>query len=161
MNFPFFKNRKSRRELEAEVKKLSALVKEAQENWDRQLTINAGLRAEKDTLQVQPPPTPKIELIPSTNLTLAKWLKEENLIASAANILKHPDMRAMLDVLENEHPGRRGLAITATTEQRAAWQAETQGFQRCLNTLRALGDKPGKKPEIAETYAEENAGGKK
>jgi hypothetical protein len=190
MTLPFFKNRKSRRELEAEIKslvetrdvKLEMLQQSAkgwQADWENaqeqikslerskaQLgchyeTEAKVLRDKIESLESQPPPQIKIELVHSINLTLSKWLKEESLIASAANILKHPDMRAMLDVLENEHPGRKGLAISVTADQRAAWQSKTEGYQLCLNNLMVMGEKPGKKVEPQETFAEENAGGKK
>lgn len=177
-----FKNRKSRRELEVhnatlrtalenQAKSIGELqhdLEKAQNALDRSTRKVEGLQAIMEVkearisqLESEPLPTVKIDLIPSPSLTLAKWLKEENLIASAATILKHPDMRAMLDVLRNEHPAIKGIALGTPIDQRAIFQARGEGYQLCLNNLMALGEKPTKKQEIQETYAEENVTGKK
>ena len=179
MTLPFFKNRKSRRELEREIEflannrdvkmalmesELAELRKENELSRAIAHSLDCGKKAlEKRVLELSelPPPQIKIELRQSTSISIGEWRKEENLISAAATILKQGDMRAMLDVLEYEHPGHGRVAWESTVEQRAAAQCMAEGYQRCLNNLRALGEKPTKKTTLEETWGAENVGGKK
>lgn len=169
MNLWPFKNHKSRRELEGELAIALATLqnsRDCHEKTVQKLTDAQKMNADWDAccegyekkiseLESQPKPQVKVEVVQSLNLTLAKWLKEENLIASAANLLKHPDLRAMLDVLRNEHPAIKGIALGTPIDQRAVFQARGEGYQLCLNNLLAMGEKPKKKTEIEETWGTE------
>ena len=93
----------------------------------------------------------------SMGLRLSEWRKEEMLLSSAARIWRDPDFRLMLDVLENEHPAKIGMAIDHPIQNRAVLHAIGQGYQTCLNNLKLLQKKIEKKQDIPETYADSNA----
>lgn len=71
-------------------------------------------------------------------LRLSEWRSDSNLTKAAARLLASTDMRLMLDVLQNEHPGAT-VMIRGEQSDRAAQQARAEGYTICLSNLKALG----------------------
>jgi len=74
-----------------------------------------------------------------TSLRLHEWRGDQELTNTAARALANPDIKLMLQVLDNEHPGsalvfREDVGI----EPRAIQQARAEGYTMALQNLRAL-----------------------
>lgn len=83
------------------------------------------------------------------------WRKSTDRTQLAREILEHPNMKAMLAVLELDHPAKNIPAVHdgfGATEQLGI----IKGFQRCLDMLRNLGEASPPLPEpLVATWGEE------
>lgn len=87
----------------------------------------------------QPEPQIKVNVVSSHTLTLMQWRKQEKLVTDAMALARNSTFQMMLQVLYNEHPARNGFASVGTTsEDRAAHQAKTEGFEACLNKIKEM-----------------------
>jgi len=91
----------------------------------------------------KPAPDPiapiKVVVVSSVELTLDQWRKDTRLVASAKELARNEIFRMMVDVLENSHVRFLALpAVGATQDDRAAFQARSEGYQICLNNLEAM-----------------------
>lgn len=84
-------------------------------------------------------PRPKRQYHEST-IGLSDWQADPTLVSLAADVLADPRTAQMLAALRAESPANYGLAaLGVSMEDRAAWQARTQGYLLCLNNFEALG----------------------
>lgn len=75
------------------------------------------------------------------------WRKSDERVGMAREILNHPNMAAMLAVLELDHPAKNIPAVHdgfGSTEQLGI----IKGFERCLTMLKALGEPAPLPPDI-------------
>lgn len=73
-------------------------------------------------------------------LTLAEWQKNELLVTGMMKISTEPVWRAMMQVMRNECPSELKLPQVGTLiTDRAALQAQTEGYMMALNNLEAMG----------------------
>ena len=98
------------------------------------------------------PPRPKRHYLEST-IGLEDWQKDESLVSMAASLLADPRTAQMLSVLRAESPANYGLSTLGVTfEDRAAFQARTEGYHLCLNNFEALGKLIAVLPESEPTF---------
>lgn len=71
------------------------------------------------------------------NLRLSLWRSDVNLTKAAGRVLNSTDMRLMIDVLQNEHPGAC-IMLRGDQSERAAQQARCEGYTMCLANLKSL-----------------------
>lgn len=75
-----------------------------------------------------------------STIGLEDWQKDESLVSLAADVLADPRTAQMLSVLRAESPANYGLApLGVSFEDRAAFQARTEGYHLALNNFEALG----------------------
>lgn len=87
----------------------------------------------------KPARQPKRKYHEST-IGLEDWQKDESLVSLAADVLSDPRTAQMLSVLRAESPANYGLPpLGISVEDRAAFQARTEGYHLCLNNFEALG----------------------
>lgn len=75
----------------------------------------------------------------SLKLTLTEWQKNEQLVTAMMKISSQPIWRAMMQVMRNECPAELKLPQVGTAiTDRAALQAQTEGYLMALNNLEAM-----------------------
>ena len=91
-----------------------------------------------------------IRQVTSTELRLATWQQSPDLVTEGMRLLADRSMQLAIAVLRNESPSNLALPpLGVTSEDRAAHQAKTEGYQLCLNNLEALG-RAGDEPMTLE-----------
>lgn len=81
----------------------------------------------------------RVQIVPSSKITLDQWRKDTRLVASAKELTRNEVFRMMASVLENSHVRFVALPIVgASQDDRAAHQARSEGYQICLNNLEAM-----------------------
>lgn len=97
---------------------------------------------------------PKRQYHEST-IGLEEWHKDPSLVSLAQTVLSDPRTAQMLAVLRAESPANYGLApLGVSLEDRAAFQARTEGYHLALNNFEALGKLTVVMPESEPTYEE-------
>lgn len=89
-----------------------------------------------------PPPPPEPVAIVQRDvlrLTVAQWRSTPGLVSKAAQALDGQPLRAMLDVLWNEHIGRLTPQLGADPSAVADHYQRAAGWSLCLRTLESLG----------------------
>jgi len=72
-------------------------------------------------------------------LTLEQWQANEQLVSEMAKISAQPIWRAMMQVMRNECPSGIKLEQVGTLiTDRAALQAQTEGYQMALSNLESM-----------------------
>lgn len=98
-----------------------------------------------------PPTQIQIVRVESQTLSLAQWREHEEFVAQAHELAKTPLFRAILDVLQNEHPARLVFPKTKVSDtDRIAHQAQVEGYEICLSNIRALSSILKPKVELGE-----------
>jgi hypothetical protein len=92
---------------------------------------------------------------PLNEIRLARWQANDKLVGEARIRLGDSFGAMLRDVLRAESPSTWVKTPNATTEERAAHQAQIEGYHFCLNTLEALMvHRPAPEP-IEETWEPE------
>ena len=87
------------------------------------------------------------------DLRIEDWQANDNLVSKAAAVVSLPDFKLMLSVLRTESPSNYGLPqLGVSAEDRAAWQARTEGYHACLNNIEALAELKRQRTYIEPTY---------
>ena len=73
-----------------------------------------------------------------TRLRIHEWRADTRLVTEARRVNGDATFRMMMDVVANESPANIALALGTSTEDRAAQQARTEGFNMALDYLRLL-----------------------
>lgn len=104
--------------------------------------------------QRKPAPEQPIKLTPkpSYDVTLAEWRKNENLLSAAKILVGNHTFKCMMDVLDNEHPGHKGVPLGTLPHDRAALQARAEGYQLAVNNLWAMAEKAENRKEPQEKW---------
>lgn len=72
-------------------------------------------------------------------LTLDQWQRNEQLVSEMAKVSATPIWRAMMQVMNNECPSGIKLEQVGTLiTDRAALQAQTEGYRMAINNLEAM-----------------------
>lgn len=75
----------------------------------------------------------------NNKLRLEEYRSEPALVGIAQKILASQDLKLMLQVVSNEHPGFQVFnPVNATEAMRAAQQAKCEGYTLCMANLEAL-----------------------
>jgi len=74
----------------------------------------------------------------SNELTLQEWRTNDVLVKAAREIMSNADMQMMLQVLANEHPGHKVLALGVAPHASIALQRQGEGYTQCLANLKAM-----------------------
>lgn len=72
-------------------------------------------------------------------IRISEWRTSPELVKMAAETLRQPNVRQMLDCLRNEHLGFISTPLDASTDVVAALQRQAEGYQQALNNFEALG----------------------
>jgi hypothetical protein len=73
-----------------------------------------------------------------TSLRVHEWRADKQLVSAASKLFTNPDLRLMLQTVENDHPANVVLPAEQSIEMRAILQARAEGYTMCLANLRAL-----------------------
>lgn len=93
-------------------------------------------------------------------LTLVEWQKNEQLVTAMMNIARQPVWRAMMQVMRSECPSELKLPQVGTAiTDRAALQAQTEGYMMAINNLEAMCAAPQIQEEPEATFAPEEREG--
>jgi len=86
------------------------------------------------------PKSLKIELVrrDTSKLRLHEFQADEALTSKAAIALSDQWVSLMLQVARNESPANYCLNMSATTEERAAYQSKIEGYNMALANLEAM-----------------------
>lgn len=96
-----------------------------------------------------------IRQVPSTELRLATWQQSPDLVTEGMRLLADRTMQLAIAVLRNESPSNLALPpLGVTSEDRAAHQAKTEGYQLCLNNLEALGRASDEPVTLEATFSD-------
>lgn len=89
-------------------------------------------------------------------LTLTEWQKNEQLVAAMMGIARLPVWRAMMQVMRSECPAELKLPQVGTAiTDRAALQAQTEGYMMAINNLEAMCTVQDNQEEPAATFEPE------
>lgn len=94
----------------------------------------------------------------NSRLRLDEYRSEPALVSAAQRVLNDPDLRLMLQVLQNEHPCWQVFVNSAEPHMRAANQSKGEGYTLSLSNLEAMGvPKKNAKP-VEPTFENEVIG---
>lgn len=85
-----------------------------------------------------PPVQIKVLPVHPVNLSLDQWRSQSALVTKAKELSDNETVKAMVEVLKNEHPGTKGMPFGTAMNDRLVQQARAEGYQQCLNNLRLL-----------------------
>lgn len=89
-------------------------------------------------------------------LTLTEWQKNEQLVTAMMLISSQPIWRAMMQVMRNECPAELKLPQVGTAiTDRAALQAQTEGYLMALNNLEAMSSVSASEEQPVATFGPE------
>lgn len=86
----------------------------------------------------------------SSRVGLQEWRSQSHLTRNAALAINDPNVKAMLDVVENENPAKWHLPVNSTVEERAGHQRFVEGYNMCLRNFQALAEYEQPKGEMPE-----------
>jgi hypothetical protein len=93
---------------------------------------------------------------PEVRLGLTEWRKNEQLVSEMMKISSQPIWRAMMAVMRNESPAEIKLPqMNTPITDRAALQAQTEGYQMAINNLEAMSIVDVPIPDEPATFAPE------
>jgi hypothetical protein len=89
-------------------------------------------------------------------LRLGEWRADPQFVAMGATVLAQPNLKLMLDVIENEHPGHYVLPDGTSAQDRLTAQGRAEGYTMALANLRSMGTLARLSERIESTFAPEN-----
>lgn len=93
-------------------------------------------------------------------LTLTQWQENEQLVTAMMDIARQPVWRAMMQVMRTECPAELKLPQVGTAiTDRAALQAQTEGYMMAINNLEAMSTVHEEQKEPLATFEPEEQQG--
>lgn len=97
----------------------------------------------------------RVRTVPTTHLRLTDWQSDPNLTSLGLKLLSTPDFQLVLALLRNESPAHyTPPQLGTSSEDRAAHQARTEGYELCLSNLEAIAQPGYDTAPVESTFAE-------
>jgi hypothetical protein len=93
----------------------------------------------------------RLEREPS-RLTVAEWRSDRAWVASAAAVLRQPQLRQMLDAVGNSSPAFEVLPLDAGVNARLVQQARAEGYTMALANFEALGTEVARQEPVQARF---------
>lgn len=93
-------------------------------------------------------------------MTVEEWRADRQWVASAAAVLRSPQLQQMLDAVANSGPAFEVLPLSASWMDRATAQARQEGYTMALANLAALGQEQPMAEPVEAMFEVEAGGGR-
>lgn len=91
----------------------------------------------------------------NSRLRLEEYRSEPALVSAAQRVLNDPDLRLMIQVLQNEHPCWQVFVANAEPHTRSAHQSKGEGYTLSLSNMESMGVPKKNATRVEPTYEAE------